>query len=85
MPWFAHHDILMAIMNERFALYLVASFAEENACTAQFSSPQQAQTLSNHIAEQIAAEYDSSFCLIGVARTRFHDSAVLIPFLQTVL
>jgi hypothetical protein len=75
----------MAIMNERSDLSLVASFAEENACTAQFSSPQQTETLSNYIAEQIAVEHDSSFCLIGVARKRFHDSAVLIPFLQTVL
>jgi hypothetical protein len=62
---------------------LVASFAEENACTAQFSSPQQTETLSNYIAEQIAVEHDSSFCLIGAARKRFHDSVVLIPFLQT--
>jgi hypothetical protein len=48
-------------MNERSALYLVASFAEENACTAQFSSSHQTQTLSNHIAEQIAVKHDGSF------------------------
>jgi hypothetical protein len=70
----------MAIMNERSDLSLVASFAEENACTAQFSSPQQTQTLSNYIAEQIAVKHDSSFCLIGVARKRFHDSVV--PFFK---
>jgi len=79
MPWFAHHDIILAIMKERYALAAVARFAEKNACAAQFSSPQQTEVLGNYIAEQIAIECDSRFCLTGVVRTRFYDDCNAIP------
>ena len=67
------HDIFLAITKERSALFAVACFAEENASTAQFSSPQQTEILGNYIAEQIAIECDSNFCLTGVVHKRFYD------------
>jgi len=81
MPWFAHHDIILAIMRERYALAAVARFVEKNACAAQFSSPQQTEVLGNYIAEQIAIEYDSRFCLTGVVRTRFCYDCSAIPLI----
>jgi hypothetical protein len=68
-------------MKERYASAAVARFAEENACTAQFSSPQQTEVLGNYVAEQIAIEYDCNFCLTGVVRKRFYDLCNIIPLI----
>ena len=78
MPWFPHHDIFLAILRERSAVSAVALFTEKNACTAQFSFPQQTEILSNYIAEQIAVECDSNFCLTGVVRKRFYNGCNVI-------
>lgn len=78
MPWFAHYEIFLAIMKEHSALSVVARFAEENACTAQFSFPQQTEILGNDIAEKITIEYDSTFCLTGVVRKSLYNACNVI-------
>lgn len=65
-------------MKELPALSAVACFAEENACIAQFSSPQQTEILGNYIAEQIAIECDSNFRLTWVVRKRVYDGCNVI-------
>lgn len=68
-------------MKERYALAAVARFAEENACTDQYSSPQQTEILGNDIAEQIAIEYDSNFCSTDIVSKRFYDVCNVLPLI----